>query len=417
MNKKNQIIQIINKRKDLYGYAILKTVLTKEQAEWKNSLTLVQVLQKNEEPIRDEIYRYPNCIVSKKCLNLDELIKMVEELVTNKKFSILGLEIPFEGFFYQDYPEYVESNYEIFKLNWPANVFSFKQKAGAPHPREPFIAIDAPIFPGSWEVLQLWTGLDTSRSVPVGSIVFLLPNYNARIEELRLSSGILTIKIVTNETSIDRIVGKLYCEKSGGRVLQKDVSFDQNIVTVPLDFIPDRWHFYILFKDTGDILDFRKIYSSWSSLPAGVIVEIRPSDIEEIISRGENERVEFKQDWFKKPEEFIETVVAFANTCGGSIFVGVDDNGKVVGVEHDKLEEGVQSRLRDTCEPMPEVRIEKKEIQGKTIWIIQVAEGKDKPYNYKNRGFFIRVGSTDRLISRIEMENIYRKERSPYPSM
>ena len=45
---------------------------------------------------------------------------------------------------------------------------------------------------------------------------------------------------------------------------------------------------------------------------------------------GESEVVEFKSSF---NSEVIETLVAFANTRGGIVYVGVKDDGKIVGIE------------------------------------------------------------------------------------
>jgi len=50
----------------------------------------------------------------------------------------------------------------------------------------------------------------------------------------------------------------------------------------------------------------------------------------QVISIGENESVEFKTSFQK---EVIESIVAFANAKGGKVFIGVDDTGKIVGLE------------------------------------------------------------------------------------
>jgi ATP-dependent DNA helicase RecG len=44
----------------------------------------------------------------------------------------------------------------------------------------------------------------------------------------------------------------------------------------------------------------------------------------------ESQTVEFKESW---RDEYLKTVCAFANTDGGVLYIGVNDNGKVVGVE------------------------------------------------------------------------------------
>ena len=53
-------------------------------------------------------------------------------------------------------------------------------------------------------------------------------------------------------------------------------------------------------------------------------------ELQRFISQGESETIEFKTSFSK---EVIETVVAFANTKGGSIFIGVGDDGVILGVQ------------------------------------------------------------------------------------
>ena len=53
-------------------------------------------------------------------------------------------------------------------------------------------------------------------------------------------------------------------------------------------------------------------------------------EIKRLIFGGENEHVEFKRK-INHPEKVIREVVAFANTGGGHLFVGVDDDKSIVG--------------------------------------------------------------------------------------
>jgi hypothetical protein len=377
-------------------------------------MTLVYFNHKDHPPEKDETHRYPNCILAKRSLKVDQLTYLVNEMTTTGKMSLGDLyPFPAEGHFSPILMyDYQASDDEIFKFGWPADRLVFEPSAKGGYPVEPFAAIDAPLFPGPYEVLRVWTGVDVSRySQFIGSIVFLLPDFSAKIGELRLNPEVLTVKMQTLETSLDRIAGKLYAEKLGEKIVQKDINFDSDTATVPLGFVPDWWQLYILSKDTKGILDYRKVHASWPNLPADVFIEVGSADFEEMIKRGENDQVEFKPDLSHK-EDFLETVVAFANTKGGSILVGVDDNGGVIGNYEQKFEERVQSMVRDNCEPAPKTSVEKNELLSRTIYAVRVPEGGEKPYNFRNHGFYVRAGSTDRLASRIEMDRMYEAKRS-----
>lgn len=53
-------------------------------------------------------------------------------------------------------------------------------------------------------------------------------------------------------------------------------------------------------------------------------------ELEKILQQGEHEKVEFKQSF---NDTVVETLVAFANTKGGTVYIGVDNNGKVNGIK------------------------------------------------------------------------------------
>ncbi len=63
-------------------------------------------------------------------------------------------------------------------------------------------------------------------------------------------------------------------------------------------------------------------------------------EILHIIAKGESETVEFKKSYSRVVGE---TLVSFANTSGGSVLIGVEDSGKIVGVS--LAREGINSNL------------------------------------------------------------------------
>src|SRR3989475_6813229 len=371
LDKKNSIKSLIEGRRHIYGSVTIRTVLTREQGEVRNTITLFEARHRADPVPEQQTYNYPNCTLAIRTISLDDLLEAVEDLVTRGRLEIEGVtELDAAGTFSGlNYYEYVPSRDEIFKLDWPANVFTFDPRNKGGLPREPFAASDAPLYPGPWEVVRLWTGLDLSRNnIFQGCILFILPNFSARIEHLRLSTEGLELKVSVREIDRKDVVGKLFCEKFGEQVVQKNMEFDGDSITVPIGFIPDYWQVYLLSKADGTILDFRKVHASWPSLPSEVVVDMGPADIHEILIRGENDQIEFKAEVSSKQDEFLETIVAFANTRGGTVFVGVNDNGKAVGIYDQKFDELVQNLVRGRCEPSPNISVDRKDFEGKSIY-------------------------------------------------
>ena len=64
---------------------------------------------------------------------------------------------------------------------------------------------------------------------------------------------------------------------------------------------------------------------------------MQAKEINELIAGGESTIVEFKRK-ISKPEKIAKEMVAFANTKGGYLIVGVDDNGTIYGIDSEKYE-------------------------------------------------------------------------------
>lgn len=123
----------------------------------------------------------------------------------------------------------------------------------------------------------------------------------------------------------------------------------------------------------------------------------------------ESERVEFKQTWSDTAQK---TMIAFANTYGGTLYFGVKDDGTPLGVDdYDKIERSIFSFARNGVEPDMSKLVRVNPIHtpdGKIIVAAQVLLGDDRPYTFKNKswtngGVFIRVGSSSLQAKRSEI--------------
>ena len=148
--------------------------------------------------------------------------------------------------------------------------------------------------------------------------------------------------------------------------------------------------------------------------------------IEEML-RGESKTVEFKKELPKDGHKYMKTVVAFANGRGGCILFGVEDGtGRVLGVdsvdeedghghEHEqnpfRMMDAIANAISDNCEPTIIPDISLKTVDGKTIIIVDIEAGRQKPYYLKSkgldRGTYIRVGGTTRQADRELIRELY----------
>ena len=138
---------------------------------------------------------------------------------------------------------------------------------------------------------------------------------------------------------------------------------------------------------------------------------------EDTLFSGESKNVEYKVTVPEKSEKYMKTVVAFANTQGGRLVIGVDDKThQVVGVDNDNLflvMDLLANAISDSCEPQIIPDIEPQTVNGKTIIVVTVEAGKNRPYYIKSKGkekgTYVRIAGTSRVayaekIRELEME-------------
>lgn len=104
----------------------------------------------------------------------------------------------------------------------------------------------------------------------------------------------------------------------------------------------------------------------------------------DLIEEGENIQCEFKRK-FSSPEKIAREMIAFANTKGGIILFGVDDDKKIVGVESEKeTAELIIDAAKNYCEPPLDLNLDFKEIDGKEIVIAEIHESDYKPHRLQD---------------------------------
>ena len=128
--------------------------------------------------------------------------------------------------------------------------------------------------------------------------------------------------------------------------------------------------------------------------------------IEEILA-GESKNVEFKENLPEKSIKYMKSVVAFANGTGGKIIFGIADKTReVVGFDKEdvfKKMDAIANAVSDSCEPaiIPDITLQT--VDGTTVIVAEISEGRQRPYYIKalgrERGVYVRVaGKNTRII-------------------
>ena len=140
-------------------------------------------------------------------------------------------------------------------------------------------------------------------------------------------------------------------------------------------------------------------------------------ELRKLVARGEGQRLEFKRK-ASYPDKIVRELIAFANTDGGTLLIGVDDDQSIPGVKFPEEESIViHQELKKYCRPgltFQETVIPLSEKRFVLQWHISKSE--KRPHYYVLDGArttFVRRGDQSIRASR-EMSEIMRRSKSPH---
>ncbi|MEX0845127.1 MAG: ATP-binding protein [Balneolaceae bacterium] len=158
----------------------------------------------------------------------------------------------------------------------------------------------------------------------------------------------------------------------------------------------DEFEFYMQYSDTVKVS------------------KLSQKDLKNLIQTGESSFLEFKHS-VASPEKIAREIAAFANTKGGTILIGVEDNGEMIGVDSYHEEEfWLNQAAKDECIPEIPILIEMIHIGERDLLIVKVPEAKEKPVYVKGKKFrqvFVRV-EDESVVASDEYVEVLKKNYS-----
>ena len=135
---------------------------------------------------------------------------------------------------------------------------------------------------------------------------------------------------------------------------------------------------------------------------------------------GESKSIEYKVTLPDKSEKYMKTIVAFANTQGGKLVVGVDDKThEIVGVENEilfQLMDGIANAVSDSCMPQIIPDIEPQTIDGKTVMLEAVKRQLKLTYDHAILSYVMSIlGFLVAMILWGVMRSVLRQEAQYIP--
>ena len=136
------------------------------------------------------------------------------------------------------------------------------------------------------------------------------------------------------------------------------------------------------------------------------------TELLELVANGESSGVEFKRDVLQN-HELAKELVAFSNLEGGMVVLGVDDDGRMVGLTRERLEEWVMTACRDKIRPgiIPFFETVRDAQPGVDVAVVRVPRGFNVHSLWHNNRhtYYIRVGTQSREPTPEELSRLFQQ--------
>lgn len=416
---------------DESGHFRRRAVLTGGNGKWKLLCCTVEWFRcDGEMPVAASTRRYEEAILYEDMLSATQCLEFATEL-TNGFVVFDDLRLTREAPL-QWRTDLVPPNNEY--MASAGLVFGLRIGHAGAHAHAyvaPLLSPDQPYYPDFEEAARDWLPFRVyhgSRDGRNDQIFFLLPETRAYVSDARiLDDGTLIVTVAgTQVDQIPLITKGAYWE--GTAISHFDARVENSMCRIAVPAHIDRLEYYLIDHD-GSVFDFhREDRLSSMSLGKKILGSKQRSLIEQIgmaLHDGEGQRVEFKP--FVEPEqslgtganktklrEIVTTVVAFANTQGGHIYIGVDDDCIPVGIEQqlkrwaeapadevsvDRYLGMLKSKIKGLIQGEVELHLARTYFNDALIVTVEVLSAAQKPVAVQHDAYlYARAGASNRKV-------------------
>ena len=416
VNTLRQLLEGRNLKKAFVNAALFKG----SDARYNLRFLRITFLRDEETPSESKsTYEYVAFL--RKLVSSDDAIKLLEQLYSKQEITFDGMNISalqqVSPFMRTDLPSNHSYGYALMEvpcvyLNTPVNFVN--------QPNETFMKMGLPYYPDISTAIFHEFELGGKIYPPIENrLEVIIPDYRAKIAKVVIDGEDKSVTLNVDSPGIlqENIVIKYYCSYTNKKAEYNkvDIKLSDGIAKLPMGGEVLFMNIAILSQD-NQVLDYRNFnYAFWDDYNGTVGVKGSANTINSLIKGGESQHIEFKTV-LDDMDDFVETVVAYANKNDGMILVGIDDKGNITGLKepYEKAKKKIENWIGDFCMPKPSFTVELVRSQDKEIAVVTVNEGDitAKPFALNGNRFFIRANSTDRQMDRIEIEKIFSQKYS-----
>lgn len=402
---------------DWYGSGYVRLAAVRKDGRMYLWLADVGILHRKESPVREVIRDYRSVVLATIPVGMHELTEIVDELRSGH-IDVGALKDIDAGGSFEDQAYHVPggSGFMGFHNEWPSLGLRYSLEERGPFGSmlDPLVGPGLPVYPSLHEAIRTFFNHESHppQYSPI-CINFTIPDFRARIKSLEIAEKRIEVLAEGLESAMEDITVKIYCAKGHDTSHNSDDLHPDpsGRVREDLEFVPDQVYACLFDLKNNTMIDSKAFGTQYGGQNSGVTVRTPVEAIESMIAGGEGLHVEFKRD-LGKADEFLESVVAFSNTVGGRILLGVDDEGSPIGHSGDfgRVKERILGLISGRCEPDIRASIEEIWSEGVPVVVVKVEEGENKPYLLRDRPAYKRVGDRDIAFKRIDFDAAYSKK-------
>jgi Putative DNA-binding domain len=407
-----RVLELISRRATMYEIGSQTTVCWKSDSGWLNSITKIGFSRKGETPPVELANKYQNIQIVQRLLTADEVVAALRQLIEKHSLQLgSGMnDLSYHGSFSGGRTRQPHSEWS----QWPADIFEIQLTNPTGQtwpPDQPLIDVNAPYYPSLEHVLSDLFGIRVQgwNNYLRGQVMIVLPDFRARISKLTVARTYLRAELECVFLQPSELVMKTYADSRMARLIQETTRLEGPFVQFDL---PDRASFVgmaLLAASSGELLDEKTYKEGISWREPNVVVEPLAPEIEQLLLTGEGETIEFKEKLDSNSLRIAKTATAFANTTGGTIVFGVDDDERVVGCDVRGMAETITNILRSRCDPPPSFTVKAVKYQDKDLFLVRVAESSATVHVVKEVGPYIRANKSNRAPTSHELEVLQRR--------
>ena len=141
---------------------------------------------------------------------------------------------------------------------------------------------------------------------------------------------------------------------------------------------------------------------------------ITADEIKRLVERGASYQVDFKAEVLQNEKEITEIVCSFANTLGGYVLIGIDNQGIINGAYLDNYNHSSIQESIGEIYPTLHCKLYSVNIEGKDVWVIDVPSGRHTPYFFNGNVFVRESAKTQKLTKVEEVWELFKQSEKIY---